>query len=173
MVKALIQAPQIQSGSLSQAIPDPGQGPPRQHLAASQTATSGCSRPVCSQAGQLRCAARLRHHSLTPAARPLSHGLGHQTIPLKRMGKNTAPDGGHGGLGWTPADRHPPQADPHPRTCSCPFFTPSRKPCSSRALLLSTNRSRMQASRHQVNCGEKAGSGLGQRPRLQAALPTA
>lgn len=40
----------------------------------------------------------------------------------------------------------------HPKTCSWPFFTPSRNPCSSRALLLSTNRSRMQASRHQVNC---------------------
>lgn len=42
--------------------------------------------------------------------------------------------------------------EPYPNTCSCPFFTPSRNPCNSRALLLSTNFSRMQASRHQVNC---------------------
>lgn len=40
----------------------------------------------------------------------------------------------------------------YPRTCSCPFFTPSRKPCSSLARLPSTNFSRMQASKHQVNC---------------------
>lgn len=52
---------------------------------------------------------------------------------------------GHSMLIWRPG--------PHPSTCSWPFFTPSRNPCSSRALLLSTNRSRMQASRHQVNCG--------------------
>lgn len=40
----------------------------------------------------------------------------------------------------------------YPSTCSCPFLTPSRKPCNSLARLPSTNFSRMQASKHQVNC---------------------
>lgn len=39
----------------------------------------------------------------------------------------------------------------YPNTCSCPFFTPSRKPCNSRARLASTNFSLMQASKHQEN----------------------
>lgn len=46
----------------------------------------------------------------------------------------------------------PPLFFSHPSTCSCPFFTPSRKPCNSRARLASTNFSRIQASKHQVNC---------------------
>lgn len=41
----------------------------------------------------------------------------------------------------------------YPSTCSCPFLTPSRNPCNSLARLPSTNFSRMQASKHQVNCG--------------------
>lgn len=40
----------------------------------------------------------------------------------------------------------------YPSTCSCPFLTPSRNPCNSLARLPSTNFSRMQASKHQVNC---------------------
>lgn len=39
----------------------------------------------------------------------------------------------------------------YPNTCSCPFFTPSRNPCNSRARLASTNFSLMQASKHQEN----------------------
>lgn len=52
-------------------------------------------------------------------------------------------------LCWLVILNHPHIA--YPRTCSCPFLTPSRKPCSSLARLPSTNFSRMQASKHQVN----------------------